>query len=283
MVRLLALLFAAATLSGCAPRLAGEPAPRVHDVAVGSARFRILHGVEDRDAAEQVARALAVALPRVARWGGLAAPVTIAIHPDHGHLERAVRREGYAWLRAWARYGRIDLQSPRTWRLLGASDADVAELVTHELAHCVMYQRAGDEHTWPFRGEPLWFREGLASVTADQAYRRGTLEQLRRSWAAQLDDDAAFPPAGDDGGAAAGDPIANPEPLYRRHADLVYDAAHHAFAYLLERHGEARVRRVLSLMGAGRGFASAFEEAIGTSEPAFAAEFRRHVLGADAK
>ena len=280
-MRPLVLLLAAVALAGCAPRLAGEPVPRVRDVVVGSARFRILHGPEDARAAAQVARALEAALPRLERWGGLAAPVTVAIHPDHAHLERAVRREGYSWLRAWARYGRIDLQSPRTWRLLGASDADVAELVTHELAHCVMYQRAGDEHSWPFRGEPLWFREGLASVTAEQAYRRGTLEQLRRNWAAQRDADAAFPPAGEDGGAAAGDPIANPEPLYRRHADLVYDAAHHAFAYLLERHGEARVRRVIALMGSGRGFARAFEEAIGTGEPVFAAEFRRHVLGED--
>jgi hypothetical protein len=278
----LLLVVAAVLASACAPRLAGGPEQRVRPVTVGGARFRILHQPEDRAAAEQVAAALLVAVPRVARWGGLSTPVTITIHPTHERLEAAVRRPGYGWLRAWARHSKIDLQSPRTWRLFGASDADVAELLTHELAHCAMYQQAATEYTWPFQGEPLWFREGLASVTAGQGYRRGTLEDLWRFYAeggpAAGQEDLP-PPGADPGGAGGGaDPIANPEPLYQRRSHVVYDASHHAFAFLLARYGEARVRAVLRKMGEGRRFAEAFQAEIGISEAEFAADFRRYVV-----
>jgi len=277
------LLVVAAVIAGaCAPRLAGESDPRVRSVAVGGARFRILHQPEDAAAADQVAEALGVAVPRIARWGGLRTPVTIAIHPTHERLEAAVRRPGYEWLRAWARHSKIDLQSPRTWRLFGASDADVAEILTHELAHCAMYQQSGTEYTWPFKGEPLWFREGLASVTAGQGYRRGTLEDLWRFYAEGGDMDAGEhlpPPGADPGGAGGGaDPIANPEPLYQRRSDLVYDASHHAFAFLLARYGEARVRGLLRMMGDGSNFDEAFHAEIGISEAEFAADFRRYVV-----
>jgi hypothetical protein len=274
-VRLAVLVLAVALASGCAPHLAGERGPRVRAVEAGGARFRIVYWPEDEDSVDQVAGALATAVGRVARWGGLVAPVTVTVYPTHERLEAAVRRPGYDWLRAWARYGRIDLQSPRTWRLFGARDADVVELVTHELAHCAMYQQAGSEYTWPFKGEPLWFREGLASVTADQGYRRGDLEELWEYYSrGGAEDDAALPP----GGGAGGDPIANPEPLYQRHADLVYGAAHHAFRFLLDRHGEARIRRILAGMAAGKGFDDAFRAAVGIGEREFAAEFRRYVM-----
>lgn len=275
------LLAAAAVLaSACAPRLGGEPEPRIRSVAAAGARFRILHQPEDAGAALQVERALRVAAPRVARWGGLTSTVTIALHPTHERLEAAVRRPGYEWLRAWARHSRIDLQSPRTWRLFGASDEDVAELLTHELAHCAMYQQSATEFTWPFKGEPLWFREGLASVTAGQGYRRVTLEDLWRFYAEGGEAEEALPPPGADPGGAAGgaDPIANPERLYQRRSDLVYGASHHAFAFLLARYGEPRVRGVLGRMGEGSRFDEAFQAEIGISEGEFAADFRRFVI-----
>jgi hypothetical protein len=274
------LLLAAALLAAaCAPRLSGEPEQRMRSVSAAGAGFRILHQPEDAGAAEQVAAALQVAAPRVARWGGLSAPVTIVVHPTHARLEAAVRRPGHDWLRAWARHSRIDLQSPRTWRLFGASDEEVAELLTHELAHCAMYQQSGTELTWPFKGEPLWFREGLASVTAGQGYRRATLEDLWRFYAGGGDAEGLPPPGADPGGAAGGaDPIANPERLYQRRSDLVYGASHHAFAFLLSRYGEGRVRGVLAGMRAGSRFDEAFLAEIGISEAEFAADFRRYVI-----
>jgi hypothetical protein len=277
-VRRAALLLAVAAASAaCAPRVAGPPVARERRVEVAGARFHVLYGPEDEASAEAVVRALGPAVARTARWGGLAAPVTIAIHPSHAHLEEAVRRPGFGWLRAWARYGRVDLQSPRTWRLLGASQAEVEELVTHELAHCVMYQQASDEYRWASLREPLWFREGLASVTAGQGYRRGTLEDLWRAYAEGGAGDPRPDAPGEAGGAAGVDPIADAEALYLRRSDLVYDAAHHAFRFLLDRYGEARVRRVLALQSGGAPFEDAFREAFGIGEAAFAADFRRYV------
>lgn len=279
----LALLAALAALSACAPRLlAGEP--RALEVAVDGARLRILHGPEDAAAARRVAAALREAVPRVARWGGLPRPVTITLHPSQEALEERVGRP-WGWLRGWARYQSVDLWSPRTWPrgpwLRRASDADVVELLAHELTHCAMFQRAGTDLTWANNRIPLWFLEGAASVTAGQARRRGDVRGLWRFY------EGALPGAGDVAGARAriarargndGDPIGDPGPMVEERSDLVYKAAHHAFVFLERRYGEARVLEVLDRMGRGEGFAAAFEAVMGISDAQFQDEFRRYVV-----
>lgn len=257
----LALVVASLVAGGCAPRV-GTGGPRADELSVGGARFRLEYLPADAGAAREVARALELAVPRVARWGGLAAPVTITIHPTHAALEAAAALDGYPWLRAWARYATIDLESPRRWGLLARGRARILEVVTHELAHCAMYQRSADAWSWPYKEIPRWFTEGLASVTAEQGERWPGVEALGRAWARSLD------------------PLAPSEALYRERSKLVYAGAHHAFAFLLDRYGEGRVRRVLDLMGEGRRFPSAFREAIGIGDDAFLREFRRFVVGA---
>ncbi len=273
-----------ALCAGCGLCLAGGGEARVDELAVAGARFRLQYWPEDAGSVEQVKRALADAAPRVIRWGVLTAPVTLTIYPTHEALEAAVRREGYAWLRAWAQYQTIALQSPRTWGLLGASDREVRELLTHELTHCAMYQLAGDDLTWMYKEIPRWFSEGLASVSAGQGYRRGGVDALWRWYSEQ-----ALPGSGDgvqDGGGRdsaarpdpAGDPLVDPDPLYQDRSELVYGAAHHAVAFLLARYGEERVHRVVKLMGEGRRFPAAFREAIGITDAEFASDFRRYVV-----
>jgi hypothetical protein len=247
-------------MAACAPRLAGEVASRREVIQAGAARVELLSRPGDDGAARQVARAVAVALPRTARWGGLAVPVTITIHPTHAALEAVARRPGYAWLRAWARYGSIELQSPATWGYPGATDAQVVELLTHELTHCLMYQRAADERTWASRRIPLWFREGMASVTANQGARRGTLEDLRRFY--------------DREPTEGGDPLDDPEPLYQGRFELVYGAAHHAFVFLLGRFGDQPVKETLARLRDGEEFPRAFEDSFGVSPARFGADFR---------
>ena len=268
-----ALAAALALLAACAPRAPGVAVAetRMVDVDAGGARFRIVHGPDDAGAARLVAAALADAAPRAQRFGALAVPVTITLHPSHAALEGAASREGYPWLRAWARYATVELQSPRTFGLLGARRARVAELLAHELAHCAMWQRAGDAETWTYKGIPRWFTEGLASVAAGQEARHGDLATIARFY-----DDAADR-AGAPGGAGA-DPLSDSEALVLGRAALVYGAAHHAFTFLVARYGDARVRDVLDGMGAGLGFPSAFRAAIGIDPAAFAAEFRRYVV-----
>lgn len=269
--------------AGCAFRAPGGSEPRIHDVAVEGGRVRIQFWPEDREAARQVARAIAAAAPRVLRFGVLVAPVTVTLHPTHAALEAAVRREGYDWLRAWARYQTIDLQSPRTWGLFGASDQEVGELLTHELAHCAMYQLAGDDLTWMYKEIPRWFSEGIASVAAGQGHRRAALRDLWRFY------DDALPGSGDGvPGAQAraargavspsGDPLVDPDPLYQEQSEIVYGAAHRAVEFLLARYGEEKVHRVVQLMGGGRRFPAAFREAVGITDAEFASDFRRYVV-----
>jgi hypothetical protein len=263
-----AVALALAAASGCAHVPSGPL--REEELSLTGARFRLEYVADDAAAAREVAHALELAIPRVARWGGLATEVTVRIHPSHAELERAIGRDGYPWLRAWARFRSIDLQSPTSWGLLDGGRARLAELIAHELAHCAMYQRAGDEVNWAYQGIPRWFTEGLASVTAGQEWRHGDIGRLYRDYErhggrAALD-------------AAEGDPLDASEVLYQERSEEVYRAAHHAFAFLLARYGEARVRGVLARMSRGDRFPSAFRGAIGIGEPEFAAEFRRYVV-----
>jgi hypothetical protein len=267
--------------SACAHRAGGPDAGRSQTVTVGAAAIRLEYRPEDEASAQLVAQALEGAVPRAQRWGRLRAPITIFIHPTHEALEAAVHRDGYAWLKAWARFGTIDLQSPRTWSLLfGVDRRQVEELLAHELTHCVMYQAAGSEWSWQYKGIPLWFREGMASVAAGQGHRREGPEPVWRFYARAT----AVPGSGDGatGGGPPpprpkGDPITDPDPLYQTDEELVYDAAHLAFQFLLDRYGDERVARLLAVMGDGHLFNTAFEAAIGIPAEAFEAEFRRYI------
>ena len=274
-----------AALAGCV-RL---PSP---DLTVGSARFRIVYAPADAAAARQVRRALEVAAPRVERWGGLRQPVTITVHPTHAALEAAADRRGYAWLHAWARFGTVDLQSPRTWdeedggdgQDRGSeleepgSDRAVEELLTHELTHCAMYQGAGTELSWMLKEIPRWFSEGLATVTAGQGHRFARLADLSafyRDAPARPGEEGARP--GLTAAALPGDPIADPD-ISPGGWRLAYGAAHHAVAFLIARYGEDTVIQILRRMSAGLRFPAAFREAVGIDEAEFTADFRRYVV-----
>jgi len=276
-----ALAVALGLLSGCAPRLAVQPEVRTADVTVGDVRLRVRHWPGDEKSARRVIRALETAVPRAQRWGPMAAPITITIHPSHDALVSAVQRQGYDWLRAWARYQTIDLQSPRTWGLLAVPDRKIEELLAHELTHCAMYQVAGSDVTWMFKEIPRWFSEGIATVTAGQGYRYGGLAEIKAFYQEKL-------PGSGDGEtgrrvprmpvAFHGDPIIDPDPIYMDQSDVVYGAAHHAAEFLFARYGADRVRKALDLMGKGQRFPAAFKEAIGITDAEFASDFRRYVV-----
>jgi hypothetical protein len=274
-------VLALALALGCAHRPAGVAEVRSRELAVGDARFRLRWTPVDEAAARQVARILERAAPRVRRWGALAQRVTITIHPTHAALEDAVQRPGYDWLKAWARYDTVDLQSPRTWGLLGVPDRKLEELLTHELTHCAIYQLAGNDLSWMFKEIPRWFSEGLATFTAEQGYRFPGVEDLWQFYQRTL------PGSGfGEGGrrrprapvAMYGDPIVDSDPIYQDQSDLVYGAAFHAAEFLISRYGEDRVLAVLANMGQGMRFPAAFREAVGITDAEFAADFRRYVV-----
>ncbi|MCP3101746.1 hypothetical protein LZ198_22985 [Myxococcus sp. K15C18031901] len=258
-------------LAGCAAPLrtrvpAAEVAEKmgsaVASTTPGGAVITVEYRERDANAAAQVRLAVERALPRLARWGTFDDPVTIIVHPNHAALERAANRSGHDFLRAWARYEQIELQSPRTWTLLGASQPQVDELLLHELTHSLMYQVASDRMGWTRKRIPLWFREGMASYTAEQGYRVPSLEDLARFW----------------GSPSGADPIAQADTLYRGDSDIVYGAAHHAFTFLVRRYGEPAVRGILHAMSQGPDFPEAFVEAVGLPPDAFLRDFRHYIL-----
>jgi hypothetical protein len=125
-----------------------------------------------------------------------------------------------------------------------------------------MYQRAGSRDDWAKKGIPLWFREGMATWTAEQGYRWMSLEDLARVFEEGPDSN----------------PIVNADALYQSRSPAVYAAAHYAFTFLIARYGAERVGALLDTMGKGAQFTDAFQQAIGISEAQFVAEFRRYVV-----
>jgi len=218
------------------------------------------------------------------RWGDLRAPVLIVVHPTHDALEAAVGHRGLPWLRAWAQYDRIDLQSPTTF---GHRDyrAPLRELLAHELTHVLMYQRVGTPARWHQVYVPFWFREGMASWTAEQGYRRGTPASLGRRL-------AAHPPEID--------PLLDGQALTRSDQPLAYGAAHWGFDQLVVEADEHVVIELLddlrrahvpcleqgaaSTCGDGRAaFGAAFTHRVGEDEASFAARFRARLISEAAR
>lgn len=224
-------------------------------------QFILQYAPQDADALPGIETSLRRAASQLERWGSLREPVHIRILPSHDDLEAAVNRRGYAWLRAWAKYDEVFLQSPRTWGVFGAAQDQLDELMLHELTHCLMYQQAATRTGWTRKRIPLWFREGMASFTANQGYRWPALEDL----AQLLEQDPST------------DPVSRPDGMYQHRSDWVYAAAHHAFAFLVRRYGEQRIRDLLGAMREGREFPEAFAEVIGIGPERFASDFRRYV------
>lgn len=246
-------------LTSClSPRFAVRP-PHVVETPAGVFRFDATE--DDPSTVSTVQRSFERASAALERWGRLREPVRVAILPSHQALEEAVEKPGYDWLRAWARYDEIFVQSPKTWSVLGFSQLELDELVLHEATHCLMYQLSSTRTGWTRLEIPLWFREGMASVTASQSYRRPSLEALARYYDEHPGDD----------------PIHDPTRYYQSQSELIYGVSHHTFAFLLRRYGQDAVKKVMEEMRGGKIFPEAFEAAIGISPVRFVGDFRTYV------
>jgi hypothetical protein len=250
-VKLAPLLILVAVLSACAQassRLDRWP------LAMDDREVEVLvrYAPRDEAVARQVRRVLRAAIPQAERWAKLSAPITITIHPTHRALEAAAHRPDHPWLRAWARPEGIELQSPRTWSRGEATDGELAQLLAHELTHCVMYQAVGGD-VRVARTIPVWFREGMATWSAGESF-------------------AAVPPVPGERGALAVTALA-----YQADSSRVYATADRAFRLLVRAHGEDSVRALLASLREGHEFDHAFERAVGLSVQEFESEFATSV------
>jgi peptidase MA superfamily protein len=252
-----------ALLSGCAARrVAAAPVLSASvELAGPSGQFLIEYAPADAQDAARVQQAVEQALPRLARWGALREPVTVKVLPDHEALENTVRQRDMDWLRAWSRYDDVFVQAPSTWGVAGATQPQINELLLHELTHSLMYQLASDRLGWSRKQIPLWFREGMASYTAEQSYRWVSLEEIARHFER----------------VPGSDPVRSPGDLYRDDSNLIYGVAHHAFTFLVRRYGEDAVRALLDEMRRGKNFPEAFQSTIGVPPDTFVSDFTRYV------
>jgi hypothetical protein len=254
-VAVLALLLS----TGCT--LSRSVRPEVLPLETQAGTFRLEYPRMDEANVAMVRSAIEQAGPQLSRWGTLQKPVTVRVHEDHAGLEKAAKHSNYPWLRAWARYDVVDVQAPQTWHPLRATQRDLDELLLHELTHSLMYQMAADQRGWRQKKIPAWFREGMASFTAEQSYRWPTLEQLTRT----LEENPSW------------EPLLRPEPLQRDHMPVVYGAAHHAFTFLVHRYGEDTIRALLREMNQGPDFPAAFKATVGLPPETFLRDFTRYL------
>jgi hypothetical protein len=287
---LLALLCTAGCRVAPAPRpspAAPQPSAQLLTVRRAGAVIELSCTKPDTAVLGPLGSALLEASGRIARWGSLRSAVRVEVLQDHAALEQAVGKPGHDWLLGWSYGDRVLLQSPRTWdsnwdgswdgNRNGHGDGNgeagqdgkarqgpLLELLTHELTHSLMYQLLEPDDL-PYDAvlvlneePPLWFREGMASVTANQGKRRLTPDELR-AW-------LALHPGQN--------PLAPDAELVRTEKEAVYGAAHRAFERLLELGGDQAVRDVLRGMRSGARFADAFAAATGKQ----ASDFERATL-----
>jgi len=265
--RLCATLSPLVLVACASARIPAREPPLARRVQAPGLLFEVVvYTRSDRNEVGRIGGGLLAAGPRLARWGSFKQGVWIRVFPDHESLEAAVHKKDYPWLRAWAYGDQILLQSPRTWNAASSAalDEELGELLAHELTHSLMYQlmEPDDGPLWtadaPLEEPPLWFREGMASVTAGQGHRRLSAEELAR-WVAQH----------------PGVDVLHPSPeVYREEKEAVYGAAHRAFDLLVGVAGDQSVRDIFRGVRAGARFADAFKAATGHG----LAEFEREAV-----
>lgn len=231
---------------------------RVSTVSTTSARFELKTEPTATEDEARVRGALERSVAKLERWGSLAVAVTVRIAPTHLELERAVGRRGYDWLRAWARYDDLIVQSPGSW---AGTDRDVDELIVHELTHCLLFQRSGTSKNWDSKQIPLWFREGMATVTADQGLRFPSLEDLA-DWLQRNPELDVFGDA---------------EHLSKEAYGQIYGTSFHAMRFLLKRTGDKAIVDMMAAMQQGDDFEGAFTRASGTTPKRFEADFLNYL------
>ncbi|MDP3501595.1 MAG: hypothetical protein Q8S33_14720 [Myxococcales bacterium] len=231
---------------------------RVSTVATATARFELKTEPTATEDEARVRGALERSVAKLERWGNLAVAVTVRIAPTHLELERAVGRRGYDWLRAWARYDDLIVQSPGSW---AGTDRDVDELIVHELTHCLLFQRSGTSRNWDTKQIPLWFREGMATVTADQGLRFPSLEDLA-DWLERNSELDVFGDA---------------EQLSKEAYGQIYGTSFHAMRFLLKRVGDKAIVDMMAAMQKGDDFEGAFTRASGTTPKRFEADFLNYL------
>ena len=200
------------------------------------------------------------------QWGRMKETMHLRLFPTHEALEEAIQLR-LPWVKAWARYDEVWLRSPRTWRRK-MYQWPLTELITHEMNHLLMFQLCCTRETWEKSRIPLWFREGMASVTAGQGHYRLSLERLRSFFL-----------------TPQGKQVMNdPESRYalQHHQSELYSLGHWMFDDLLAQAKHTKLKALFASMREGKSFVQAFRETLGMSVEKYVLDFqKKNFQGAD--
>ena len=243
--------------------------PGVIQTEAGTIRLEFVEWNEET--AELLRRVVPETAAVLERWGGLRDPVRITVVNSHWELEEMAGRP-LPGISAWARRTQVILSDPRWWPLPAHAQHDpalagairetqVTMLLKHELTHSLMFQRAGRPPDELEKRIPFWFREGMASLTAQEGAQWPPPESLSQ-WLARHPD---------------ADLLRDGATLARTNAPIAYGAAYHAFDFLVRRYGDATVLRILDGMRVRGSFPDAFRDAVGVSVESFSTDFRRYL------
>ncbi len=268
--RLLALCFATVllalllTFNGCANTVRYDR-HRAYLFPKQQAKVFVEYSATTHRDSELISDLLPSIMQHLGQVGQFRYPVLIRIIPTHTELEQQVHRSGYPWLRAWARFDVILLQAPSTWAGV-MLQTRVKRLLTHELAHVLMYQTIGEGKDWYKKPIPLWFREGMASYIADQGDSRMSRHDLQKYY------------LGED---YAGDPISEGHKLVQQHPREVYSVGHWMFEDLVEQAGMDQVLKMLAMMREDLSFREAFRSQFAVTESEYEQNWRETLLAAE--
>jgi hypothetical protein len=253
-------LLALAMLGGCAlpaPEAEGE---QILTTAVPGRPVTIQHLESEKPWMPLIISGIDDGLAAAGRWGALRSPIVVVVYPTDVELQRAIRKEELRYLKAWATDRDLALVSPRK---LGPRTESFRQLLVHELTHVVHYQTAAIPAKFTKWKDPLWFREGLAIWTAEQASWYPDDAQVRRF----LDQHRDF------------DPLGVPERYLEAQQPMVYATAYSMVAALIREQGEDAIRRFLATLATASSFDAAFETAFGRSPVAFRDAWRAALPG----
>jgi hypothetical protein len=218
------------------------------ELAAQSLRLRL-----DEDLDPSVARLVERDLDAIAAtlegWGRFTAPVRLASAPDLAELRLLAGGPTDGPLCAVATPNLVALLEPARWPHPPA-DHELRVVLTHELAHALLFQRCAPAGRLGAVALPCWFREGMAVRVSE-----GRPDPGRRLRVAARGDFAALAEA--DAGTIAADP------------DAVYDAATTLFDHWMTAHGDRRLTGLCRAMRAGSSFDAAHRAATGVGARAW--------------
>lgn len=193
----------------------------------------------------------------LAPWGRFLRPVRVASAASMSALIEGASAPVDGSLCAIAELDRITLLAPAAWSTTPGR-LQLRTTLTHELAHCLLFQRCAPPGREGPVALPTWFREGMALVASEGAPTR----EVRRRLGAELGDATLELHKLADADAA----------LIGQHAAACYDAAALLFARWYHGFGQRRLGALCRHMRTGHPFAVAFRMACGLSSEAWLAQ-----------